>query len=204
MDKIGIQSSEEFFEMVDEFKGESDRATVILCAAKMDAMLYLLISKHLRPVTSSNDELLDGDSPLSTFSSRINLAYRLGLINAHFTKSLHLIRRIRNSFAHEVKGGALNGTGHADRIRELLIPFKKLKSYQEWRKNYFDDEEGLDKDFRLLSAIIILRLDTAVHYTEPADLDEETELIPPAWDELVDENEDNDEKGKDSKPEEKI
>ncbi len=181
MKKLRIQSNEEFIEMFDEFKSESDRATVILAAAKMDAMLYLLISKHLRPITIGRDELLDGDSALGTFSARINLAYRLGLINAHFTKSLHIVRKIRNSFAHEAKSGSLNSGGHSDRIRELLIPFKDLDDYQSWKKKEFVDENSLGNDFRLISAIIIVRLGTAINYASYSNVKNDTELVPPNW-----------------------
>src|SRR2546422_8611501 len=93
-----------FAKFVDEFKGESDRAAVILGAAKLDATLGQILDRHLRPSLSSSDELLDGDSPLSTFSARIAVCYRLGLISSEFAKTLHQVRKIRNSFAHELSG----------------------------------------------------------------------------------------------------
>jgi hypothetical protein len=69
----------DFKKFVDEFKGESDRAAVILGAAKLDLLLYQIIQQYLLPITGSKDELLDGDSPLGTFSAKILLANRLGL-----------------------------------------------------------------------------------------------------------------------------
>src|SRR5688572_21694479 len=90
---------QELREFIDEFKSESDRAAVILGAAKLDLLLYQLIQGVLVPSTSKVDELLDGDSPLGTFSSRITIAHRLKLIDDNFCRALNLIRKIRNSFA---------------------------------------------------------------------------------------------------------
>lgn len=184
--KIGNHDDNEIRAIVDEFKNESDRATVILGAAKIDAMLYLLITKFLKPCSGNQDELLDGDSPLGTFSARINICQRLGLINIHFAKSLHIIRRIRNSFAHEFKGVALSSGSHSDRIRELTMYFKDFKQYQEFKGIWFDDKEGLDIDFRLILIICILRLDGAIHYTNGI-IEDGYVFIPPSWEKIKEE-----------------
>ena len=108
---------------------ERDRATVILVAAKLDLSLSQLLQKHLIPVPVSKDELLEPDGPLSNFGPKINMAYRLGLIDALFSHSLHLIRRIRNSFAHEVEGCTLNSGAHRDRVKELISPVENLELF---------------------------------------------------------------------------
>lgn len=177
---IGLHSDEEIGDIVEEFKKESDRACVILSAAKIDAQLYLLLSKTLKPALGSQDELLDGDSPLGTLSSKISIAYRLGLIDSQFAKSLHLIRRIRNAFAHEFKSMSLATGGHADRIRELVVHFKDYVDYHEFKEAYFGKDIGLDKDFKFIVALAIIRLDTAIHYAEQI-TEIGTELRPPAW-----------------------
>jgi hypothetical protein len=117
---------EEFF---NDFKAESDRAAVILGAARIDLGLYHLLQHTLPPNTSRSDELLEGDSPSPTFSLRINICYRLGLIDAELTRSLHLIRRIRNIFAHEASGSSLDSGSHRGRIRGLRTPFLKFKGF---------------------------------------------------------------------------
>ena len=177
---ISLHYHDEFQELIEEFKKESDRATVILSAAKLDAQLYLLLSKVLKPASSNQDELLDGDGPLGTFSSKINIAQRLGLIDIHFAKSLHLIRRIRNAFAHEFKSMSLTNGGHADRIRELTVHFKDYLDYQNIKALYFKDEDGLNIDFKMIVVLAIIRLDTAIHYSEQI-TESGTTLIPPRW-----------------------
>lgn len=50
---------------------------------------------------NKEDDLLEGKyAPISTFSSRINLTYRLGLIGPNIRSDLDYIRDIRNKFAH--------------------------------------------------------------------------------------------------------
>ncbi len=103
-----------------EFGKESDRAAVILAASVTDELLRTLLSAYLVPVTSSNDEVFDGaNAPLGTFSSRIEMAYRLGLISVKFTRDLHLIRKIRNDFAHNIHGCSFNDARIKSRILEL-------------------------------------------------------------------------------------
>lgn len=177
---ISLHTFDDVEEIINEFKKESDRATVILSAAKIDAQLYLLLSKALKPSTASNDELLDGDHPIGTFSSRINLSHRLGLINSQYAKSLHLIRRIRNAFAHEFKSMSLTNGGHADRIRELTVHFKDYSEYQEMKELYFENDTSLSADFKMIVTIAILRLDTAIHYCEPISLNG-VSLLPGNW-----------------------
>jgi len=153
---------EGFKAFVEEFAGETDRAAVILGAAKLDTLLYQLLGKVLVPYPSGQDDLLDGDSPLSTFSSRINAAYRLGLIDAQFCRALHLIRRIRNAFAHELSGSTLDSGPHRDRVKELVLPYKGLPFVQEFGKRYFKGKKpGPSADFGIILAIMIFRLDYA-------------------------------------------
>lgn len=169
-----------FKAFVEEFKNESDRAAVILGAAKVDSLLAQILDRHLRPSLSSNDELLDGDSPLSTFSSRINVSYRLGLITADFAKSLHLLRRIRNSFAHEVSGVSLESGPHADRVTSLLLPLRKLPFFKFFRDGLIG-ESSASNDFRACIALMAGRLEARLEKTEPVTSDDAWSFWTKAW-----------------------
>lgn len=149
---------EHFNNFINEFKTESDRAAVILGAAKLDNILYQILGSVLLPPPSGNDELLEGDSPLSTFSSRINISYRLGLIDSEFARTLHLIRRIRNSFAHEVSGANMNSGGHVDRIRELSSVLRHYKEYASFQKTFFEGDTKPSTDFKSILVIAMVRL----------------------------------------------
>ena len=90
---------------IGEFGKETDRASVILAAAMLDDLLCEILKVRLIPCSNSSDALFDNsNAPLANFSSRIEMGYRLGLITHRFARDLHLVRKIRNSFAHDVSG----------------------------------------------------------------------------------------------------
>jgi hypothetical protein len=88
----------------DEFYKESDRAAGIVAAAMLDDALRVLIEKLLVPTLKDSSLTSNSRGPLSTFSARIDAAQQLGLISAFLARDLHLIRKIRNRFAHESSG----------------------------------------------------------------------------------------------------
>ena len=130
------EKPEDYSEIIDslmaflgDFLKESDRAAVVVGAAKLDILLRQLLQRFLLPSTGSSDELLDTERPLGTFSARIHACYRLGLIDAEMTRALHLVRRIRNEFAHETSAVDLSSGSYADRIRDLISPLKTLEIF---------------------------------------------------------------------------
>jgi hypothetical protein len=151
----------EFVAFVQEFVDESDRAAVILGAAKIDTQLYQILQRVFVPQPSSRDDLLDTERPLSSFSSRINIVYRVGLIDAEFVRALHLIRRIRNTFAHELSGVSLSAGPARDRIRELVAPLKALPQFFEASREFFGGKDKLlepSSDFRVAVAWVSVQL----------------------------------------------
>jgi hypothetical protein len=191
MDKIDPQKIEvpeelkeytkSFRVFVDEFKEESDRAAVIIGTAKLDYSLYQILTKYLVPSVSNSDELLEGDSPLSTFSARINICYRLGLIDSKFARALHLTRKIRNSFAHEVSGGKLDSGPHRDRIKELIAPFAQTEAFKDFRKAFAHDKTGAAGDFFTILTMMIMRLDAIFSNLPPLSPAKIYPLIPPGY-----------------------
>ncbi len=84
-------------------RAESVRAKVILSACYLDELLHQLIEIALKPNSSKEDALLDGpQAPLASFSAKVELTARLGLISEDIKSSLHLVRKIRNEFAHKL------------------------------------------------------------------------------------------------------
>lgn len=172
---------EEFQAFAREFSSESDRAAVILGAAKLDVLLFQLLQKVLRPSTARTDELLEGDSPLGTFSARTLLCHRLGLIDDELFRAINLIRRIRNSFAHELTGVSLDAGAHRDRIRELVTPLKEHGSFKWLIDNFYKDKQGPANDFRAVVALISLRLEGAFEEAPALYSKNPCTLIPPQW-----------------------
>jgi hypothetical protein len=112
-----------FGSFMEEFVGESDRAAVILGAAKVEHLLGEILDKFLLPTPAANDDLLEGDAPIGTFSAKIKLCHRLGIIDDQFAKSLNVFRRLRNGFAHEVTSNTLTAGAARDRVSALAEPF---------------------------------------------------------------------------------
>jgi len=103
-----------------EFQKESDRAAVILAASLIDDSLTQLLKSYFVPNPATRDELFDGPtSPLSNFSAKITLAFRLGLISAKLCRDLHIIRAIRNDFAHNIYGSSFEDGSVKSRIQAL-------------------------------------------------------------------------------------
>ena len=142
-------------------ENEGDRAAVILVVSKLELILSQILQKYLIPVPDSEDGLLANDRPLGTFSARIHMAHRLGLIDNLFSRSLHLIRKIRNDFAHEVEGCTLNSGSHRNRVRDLIAPFENLEFFKKLCDSF--KKEGkftlASIQFRAMAAVICTNLE---------------------------------------------
>ncbi len=128
-DKISTESSQLFAEYMKQLEKESERGTVIVSAALMDEALAELIKAKLvpSPRKDKDDELFVGSyAPLGSFSARIDFAYRLGIIASSTRSSLHLLRRLRNDFAHSSLHMSFQTNSVKSRIREL---FKLNKAF---------------------------------------------------------------------------
>ena len=85
-----------------EFETASDRAAAIVGAAFLEELLVELLRDFFVDDRSSDKSIFKGYGFLSSFSSKIDLAYRLGLLSKSEHQRLHAIRSIRNEFAHNL------------------------------------------------------------------------------------------------------
>lgn len=118
------------------------RPLVIIAASKADVLLLEILRAFLLPKTSGTrdgDELLERDPcPLGTFSSRIKMCRRLGLVDPTFHLTLEKLRALRNASAH-----SLSFDDGKPPIREHFAEFRKSlagrKSYKLIKERYFED-----------------------------------------------------------------
>lgn len=176
--KIDDLYIEAFDKFIDQFKEESDRAAIILGASKLDYLLYAICNNFLIPNYSRSDDLFDGDSPLSTFSAKINLCYRLGIIDSQFAKALHLIRKIRNDFAHETSNAKMGSSPHSDRIRELTVLISNSEMFEDVKNIYFQDKSGAVANFYTSLTMLAARLETILLKIEPLSSSKTFSIIP--------------------------
>jgi hypothetical protein len=85
-------SADEANAFMNQLVGESDRGAALVGIAYLDELLARLF--RARMLTEKTSEgLLEGFAPLSTFSSRIDVAYCLGWIGPETYRDLHLLRK---------------------------------------------------------------------------------------------------------------
>ena len=160
-----------FSHFCEEYNKESDRASVILAATILDEALHVLLKTYLVPIPSDTDNLFYGPvAPLSAFSSRIDFAYRVGLISRRLCRDLHIIRKIRNDFAHNITGCNFENSTVRNRISELRKSFHKYMKYQKEKKIFAETPRG---DFQSCVAWIIFYIWGKVDITNP--INEQTE-----------------------------
>lgn len=154
---------------VESLARESERAAVVLGGSKLDSLLERLLKKFLYPSHGANDELLDADRPLGTFSARIALAYRLRVIDKDIEYSLHAVRKIRNSFAHSIEDERLTKPAHRDKLSAIekilssYTGYAGLVLHAKQRNATMSDELA---KFCAAMMILIIVLETACKYIE--------------------------------------
>jgi hypothetical protein len=111
-------------------KSESIRGSVIVAAAIHDDMLRQILSKRFIPCESKSDYLFDGaNAPIGNMAARIDIAYRTACISTKMRDSLHIVRKLRNEFAHLSKPINFEDQSVQDRseyLFKLNRPFVEL------------------------------------------------------------------------------
>ena len=83
-------------------------------------------------------ELLEGDRPLGTFSARIKMCYRLGLIDETLYLALEQLRSLRNPSAHSIAFDIMKSPTR-EHIAELRRSIATRHSFGQTKKRYFDN-----------------------------------------------------------------
>lgn len=133
-----------FEEFADELLAERQtRALIILASAQIDTQLRDVIEAFLWPKSSKGkepDELLDGDNSLSTFSSRIKVSLRLGLIDDRLATALEKLRELRNQAAHWISFGVTDAP-LCDQLKHLRTLITNRRSYRLTVSKFFTNEK---------------------------------------------------------------
>jgi DNA-binding MltR family transcriptional regulator len=83
-----------------EMARETDRGSALVGAAMLEDALAAVIRAYLRGDKGCINELFQQNAPVGTFASKSELARCLGLVDSEIHNDLHVIRKIRNEFAH--------------------------------------------------------------------------------------------------------
>jgi hypothetical protein len=142
MAKPKAHTVEQVKAFLDEVNSQTDRGAAIVSAAVLDDLLKLAILARLIEISAERrDNLFDKTgAPLSSFSAKIEMAFALGVISNDARLALHLVRDIRNMFAHriaqmsfddpEVKN--LIDTRSTPSVKAMKVSYKKkfINSFQ--------------------------------------------------------------------------
>jgi hypothetical protein len=168
--RVMAEVSGETGKFVGEFIGESDRAAVIIGVAKIDDLLRRLLQRVLLPASGKRDDFVEYEGPIGTLHSRIEMCFRMGLLDAAFARILHLLRKLRNDFAHEAAGVNLESGSHRDRLNEILIDFKDSQMFLGMKKVYPSGYPQHASDFRTVIAMLMFLLEVQIRIAEPLDV----------------------------------
>ncbi|NWL48424.1 hypothetical protein DM819_21785 [Pseudomonas hunanensis] len=98
---------------------ESERGSVVLAAAWLDESLTAILAAYMKPSEKKEDLLAPG-RPLGDFGTKIILADRLRLVAPPLLKSLDMIRRLRNDFAHIASDLNFENQSVKDRVQIIF------------------------------------------------------------------------------------
>jgi DNA-binding MltR family transcriptional regulator len=116
------QLSAESVHLYDVLNEESDLACVLIATSYVDYALASLLKRHLVDSEIANKLLDSARGAISTFATRADLAYSLGLIPKGLYQNLETIGKIRNAFAHSYTSIALDSADIAKLVNSLIPP----------------------------------------------------------------------------------
>lgn len=106
--------------MVREFAGESARGAALVAAAMLDLNLEDLLRACLIDDPAEVEYLLG--TSIQSYGSRIRLSYALGLISEDESNDLHIVKTVRNYFAHN-----LHVTFEAAEVKSQVAQLRLLR-----------------------------------------------------------------------------
>lgn len=85
-----------------EIERSSDRAAAILSAAFVEDRLSDALKARLHQDKKITEEMFRPSGPLGSFSSKIGLAFMIGMLSKETVTDLYIIKDVRNEFAHRL------------------------------------------------------------------------------------------------------
>jgi hypothetical protein len=114
----GVGLSEAIAELTDS----PDRSAAIVASALVDDHLTTVLIGSLHNDPEIMGQMFRGSGPLASFSAKIKLAFLVGLLSQRACNDLHTIRRIRNTFAHELGELSFKSQSVAALAMNLTLP----------------------------------------------------------------------------------
>lgn len=88
--------------LIEELQRQSDRGVAIIGVAWIEEALVAAMKAFVEPCPSAWNRLFRKSGPMSSLSAKIDLARLLAMTSDAIHSDLHILREIRNEFAHAV------------------------------------------------------------------------------------------------------
>ena len=146
-------------DFIQELRGSSDRVAAIISLSLMDTILTIMIRSFSIDGNIAEDNLLQVNRPLGTFSAKMNFCYLFGLISKTERDALKLLNDMRNDFAHKLEAKSFNDQKTGDRIVTLgeILLIDRKKGNDIKTREVFDRAVNVLFDKLLLKISLIKR-----------------------------------------------
>ncbi|MCP3444201.1 hypothetical protein [Bradyrhizobium sp. CCGUVB14] len=115
---------------IDEIRKQRDRGAAIIATSILEEHLLDAIQARLNRHDATEKKVFNGYGPLATFSARIDLGLLLGLYPEEGHTKLHLIRRIRNNFAHSMHPISFKSQrGDCNKLRKARGSYREMNKW---------------------------------------------------------------------------
>ena len=140
---------------------ESDRGCMLLTGASLDDSLGLLHKSHIGSVVPASKKLLKElfrpYAPLSSFKSRIDLAYAYGLISQEDRDDLEVIRELRNEAAHTTNDFTFQSEEIRTRVLKLRAGHRAPEELPRFKRMLTpEDLKALDAPDRNVKMFLVI------------------------------------------------
>jgi len=140
--------------LIEEMEGQSDRGVAIVGAAWVEEAMSVAIESFLHSDSKAWQRLFGANGPMSTLSAKIDLAGLLGIISEVIRSDLHIIRDIRNEFAHQIAHPTHHTklAFHSPHIRDKCLALKCIahENHSDGRAAFVRACATLNADFSMI------------------------------------------------------
>jgi hypothetical protein len=110
---------------VAEMEAAADRPAAIVIASLVESRLTSAIQAAMVNLPELRASFFRADGPLGNFGTKIDLARLAGLLSEDAHNDLHIVRKIRNEFAHRLVPTSFDKN---DRVRDLARQFALIET----------------------------------------------------------------------------
>lgn len=114
-------STENERQVIEGLAHDTDRAAAIIAGSIVDVRLTAAIRHRFRRDVKIEGELFRSSGALGSFNAKIDIAYLMGIFSRAAHADAHLIRDIRNSFAHDLSIKDFKSASIRDRSMNLKL-----------------------------------------------------------------------------------